>query len=131
MHRGELESRLRQAHGNAMDLDGLSYESLVELTDRVGVAGPSDGSAFLGLSAEDLDKNSFTFSPALYLSEPENGRNCPICLGSYDVTDETDSLRELYNCAHVFHTACLETWLKTKPSCPLCKTCIVAEEEQP
>lgn len=135
MLRGDLESRLRQAQGDSIDLDGLTYEGLVELTERIGVAGPSED-AFMSLSAKDLDQNSSTFSPAFYLSMmdteiDDSERQCPVCLGGYDSTDETDSLRELHNCAHVFHTACLETWLKTKASCPLCKTCVAAEKVQP
>jgi hypothetical protein len=133
--RGELESRLRQAHGNAIDLEGLSYEALVELTERLGSAGPAGNSAFVSITAEELEKNSETFSPAVYLASlassmeenHEDDRRCPICLGCYDVTDETASLRKLNNCSHIMHRACVETWLSTKSSCPLCKTSIASK----
>ena len=135
LHRGELESRLRQARGDALDVDGLTYEGLVELTERVGNAVPAEGSAFVNLTAEDLENNSETFSPSNYLAEldssmeehGEDERRCPICLGEYDQSDTSASLRKLKTCSHIFHSACLETWLRTKSSCPLCKKAVNPE----
>ena len=105
------------------------------LMERVGAAEPADGAAFLSLTRDELDANSEMFSPSAYLAELQNsmqeGENdeqqhlcrCQICFGDYDATDTSDSLRKLSNCGHVFHTACVETWLRTaKSSCPLCKT---------
>ncbi|KAL9238630.1 hypothetical protein vseg_013026 [Gypsophila vaccaria] len=42
---------------------------------------------------------------------------CCICLEPYIDNDE---LREL-PCVHVFHTECVDSWLKINASCPLCK----------
>ncbi|KAK9690317.1 hypothetical protein RND81_09G119400 [Saponaria officinalis] len=42
---------------------------------------------------------------------------CCICLEPYI---ENDDLREL-PCLHVFHTECVDNWLKINASCPLCK----------
>jgi len=125
VHRGELESRLQQAQGNAMELDGLTYEGLVELTERVGVAGVEDGTELV--SKEEFEKNSESISQEKYLDFLTNSgmidekeQRCPICLGEYDIMDKTNSLRKLTKCNHVFHHACLVTWLETKSSCPLC-----------
>lgn len=35
--------------------------------------------------------------------------------------DEEDKVREISVCGHLFHSYCLETWLKVKESCPFCK----------
>lgn len=129
MHRGELESRLRQAQGDAIDVEGLTYEGLVELTERLGAAAPVQGTSFIGLSRKELEFHSEVFSASTYLRELESyteeanddDLRCPICLGEYDSTDTSKSLRKLSNCDHIFHTGCLETWLRTKSSCPLCK----------
>ncbi|ORZ40566.1 hypothetical protein BCR44DRAFT_1425305 [Catenaria anguillulae PL171] len=44
--------------------------------------------------------------------------SCPICV---DVLVEGDQVREL-PCAHVFHVACVDTWLTEEiGQCPLCK----------
>jgi len=32
--------------------------------------------------------------------------------------------------AHYFHESCIETWIKTKPECPLCRTEITYEQLQ-
>jgi hypothetical protein len=41
---------------------------------------------------------------------------CPICLESIEEEEV-----QLINCNHIFHGACINTWLKIKPSCPLCR----------
>lgn len=45
--------------------------------------------------------------------------SCAICLGSFDNTLSTD-LVTTHKCKHVYHKACIQQWLKTKLSCPLC-----------
>jgi ubiquitin-protein ligase len=129
VYRGELEDRLHQAQGDAMDVEGLTYEGLVELTERVGGATPSTGIAFMSLTIEELNENSEMLSPADYLASlgdarEEDAIQCPVCLGDYVASDTTMSIRKLANCQHHFHTACLETWLSNKSSCPLCKTAV-------
>ncbi|KAG7374932.1 ubiquitin-conjugating enzyme [Nitzschia inconspicua] len=129
VYRGELESRLREAQGDAIDVDGLTYEGLVELTERVGTASPTNGASFVSLTVEELESNSEKVSAADYLASldelvGEDARACPICLGNYDASDSTVSVRTLTKCHHHFHTACLETWLTNKSSCPLCKTSV-------
>ena len=50
---------------------------------------------------------------------------CPICLDSVTVRAETV-------CKHVFDKHCLDSWLKEKNTCPLCRKVIkeVGEETQ-
>jgi len=117
--RGELESRLTAAQGNAMDVEGLSYEGLLELTERVGSAKPT------AITQETLDSNSTLLSPSnLEINEQEGVGHCPICLGEFDRTNTDETLRQLHKCGHTFHAACLATWLGTKSSCPMCKSSI-------
>lgn len=44
-------------------------------------------------------------------------RTCAICLDEYNVGDR---LRVLDSCGHCFHRACIDTWTKRRPSCPVC-----------
>lgn len=44
---------------------------------------------------------------------------CSICLADYKDSDE---LRQLPDCGHVFHVRCVDPWLRLHPSCPLCRT---------
>lgn len=44
---------------------------------------------------------------------------CAVCLS---VLEEQDTARELPNCKHVFHVDCVDTWLNTCSTCPVCRT---------
>ncbi|KAJ9178237.1 hypothetical protein P3X46_010137 [Hevea brasiliensis] len=44
---------------------------------------------------------------------------CAVCLGEFE---EGEWLKHLPNCAHVFHVACIDTWLQTRSNCPLCRS---------
>eukprot|EP00549_Striatella_unipunctata_P018969 CAMPEP_0118679024 /NCGR_PEP_ID=MMETSP0800-20121206/3551_1 /TAXON_ID=210618 ORGANISM="Striatella unipunctata, Strain CCMP2910" /NCGR_SAMPLE_ID=MMETSP0800 /ASSEMBLY_ACC=CAM_ASM_000638 /LENGTH=619 /DNA_ID=CAMNT_0006574959 /DNA_START=1 /DNA_END=1860 /DNA_ORIENTATION=+ len=117
VRRGDLESRLAQAQGNSMDVEGLTYEGLLELTERVGVATTGD------VDQEVLNRASTLCSPVDYLSQAGSTIDfkCPICLGEFDKAETDSTLRQLNKCKHTFHVACLGTWLTTKSSCPVCK----------
>jgi len=138
MYRGEVESRLKSAQGDAMDVEGLTYEGLVELTERVGNAAPKEGDDFLTLSTEEYEANTVKISPSAYLADLDNSteehgeqdRRCPICLGCYDSSDNTPSLRTVKNCGHTMHAGCLQTWLRTNSSCPLCKVHIIEDSKK-
>ncbi|XP_019159440.1 PREDICTED: RING-H2 finger protein ATL52-like isoform X2 [Ipomoea nil] len=51
------------------------------------------------------------------------GSECSVCLGEFQ---EGESLRLLPNCSHAFHLHCIDTWLKSQPSCPICRAPAVA-----
>jgi len=128
VHRGELADRLNEAEGMAMDVEGLTYEGLLELTERVGLAEPAEGSTFLGVTEDELKAQSSLVSPFAYIKDSDHTDNdlrCPVCLGEFDDADSSPSLRRLRPCSHVFHRSCLDTWLRTKSACPICKTSIV------
>ncbi|KAK9742696.1 hypothetical protein RND81_03G191700 [Saponaria officinalis] len=44
---------------------------------------------------------------------------CAVCLAEF--SDE-ESLRLMPNCEHAFHIDCIDTWLVTHSSCPLCRS---------
>ncbi|CAI5476946.1 unnamed protein product [Closterium sp. Yama58-4] len=52
----------------------------------------------------------------------DDDAECCICLGPYE---DAVLLREL-PCSHHFHSACVDKWLRTRPTCPLCKYDITA-----
>ncbi|KAL2526059.1 RING-H2 finger protein ATL70 [Abeliophyllum distichum] len=43
---------------------------------------------------------------------------CSICLADYK---DTDLLRLLPDCGHLFHLKCIDPWLKVNPTCPICR----------
>lgn len=46
------------------------------------------------------------------------GTECSICLGEFC---EDDNLKLLPKCNHAFHISCIDTWLGSHTSCPLCR----------
>lgn len=51
------------------------------------------------------------------------GTDCSVCLSELE---ENESLRLLPKCSHAFHVPCIDTWLKSHSSCPLCRSNIAA-----
>ncbi|KAK7307314.1 hypothetical protein VNO77_40255 [Canavalia gladiata] len=47
--------------------------------------------------------------------------DCPVCLSEFQ---DDESLRLLPKCSHAFHLPCIDTWLKSHSSCPLCRASI-------
>lgn len=43
---------------------------------------------------------------------------CCICLGTFE---EQDRVKVLPQCSHCFHSHCVDKWLSTRASCPLCR----------
>lgn len=44
---------------------------------------------------------------------------CSICLADYK---DSDMLRLLPDCGHLFHRKCVDPWLRLHPTCPVCRT---------
>ncbi|KAL3532187.1 hypothetical protein ACH5RR_005708 [Cinchona calisaya] len=72
-----------------------------------------------------LDEATLLNYPKLLYSEAKlNNKDstascCSICLADYK---NTDMLRTLPDCGHVFHLKCVDPWLRLHPTCPLCRT---------
>lgn len=50
--------------------------------------------------------------------EPTFGSGCSICLVEYK---ESDLLRLLPPCGHLFHVNCVDPWLRMHSTCPICR----------
>ncbi|KAG8391941.1 hypothetical protein BUALT_Bualt01G0239300 [Buddleja alternifolia] len=48
-----------------------------------------------------------------------NGITCPICLEDYN---PRDTIKCSIKCEHYFHANCIDLWLRTHNSCPICRT---------
>ncbi|KAL2343094.1 hypothetical protein Fmac_004379 [Flemingia macrophylla] len=47
-----------------------------------------------------------------------DGTECSVCLGEFE---EDESLRLLPKCSHAFHIPCIDTWLLSHKTCPMCR----------
>ncbi|PWA47681.1 Zinc finger, RING/FYVE/PHD-type [Artemisia annua] len=48
---------------------------------------------------------------------------CSVCLGDYQAEDR---LQQIPVCKHVFHVECIDHWLSTHTTCPLCRLSLLA-----
>ncbi|KAJ3681775.1 hypothetical protein LUZ60_014348 [Juncus effusus] len=55
------------------------------------------------------------------LSVLPKSRDCAICCDPFSLDAE---LRLLPACSHAFHRPCVDPWLKSNPSCPICRSSI-------
>ena len=74
---------------------------------------------------EQLHRNKVTFNS---LVQPEEKRitDCVICMGSFEETDQISQL----DCSeqHIFHTKCIEEWMKKKTECPTCRAPVTLKQ---
>lgn len=85
------------------------YEALLSLAERIGPAKPR------GLSKAEIDLiPSFRYSS---LTAKETNTKCVICMGEYN---NREKLRRL-PCTHDFHSKCIDKWLRSNKTCPICR----------
>lgn len=48
---------------------------------------------------------------------------CSVCLGDYQAEDK---LQQIPACGHTFHMDCIDLWLATNTTCPLCRLSLLA-----
>lgn len=56
------------------------------------------------------------------------GTECAVCLSEFK---EEERLRLLPKCSHAFHLPCIDTWLKSHSTCPLCRAAVAASPPPP
>ncbi|KAI4351217.1 hypothetical protein L6164_005595 [Bauhinia variegata] len=121
-------------HGNA---SGFTFEIIwtivvilaviitcfVSILRRRSSAIPNIINGMVARSEHGFDDNTLDSIPKLLYSEMQKGSLvsscCSICLGDYK---DTDTLRLLPECGHVFHLKCVDPWLKLQPTCPICRS---------
>ncbi|CAN6476279.1 unnamed protein product [Victoria cruziana] len=75
-----------------------------------------------------LDDATLLTCPKITYAQAARGREggapmlpscCSICLMDYL---DSDVLRLLPECGHLFHVQCVDPWLKLRSTCPMCRT---------
>ncbi|XP_050371805.1 RING-H2 finger protein ATL13 [Argentina anserina] len=57
----------------------------------------------------------------------KNPFDCAVCLCEFEPEDQ---LRLLPKCSHAFHMECIDTWLLSHSTCPLCRSTLLPEFSQ-
>ena len=82
----------------------LTYEVLLRLDETI---------VKKGMSPEQLKE----FPIQLYVKSLDGEGSCNICLYEYETGDYVRKL----SCCHKFHKGCIDKWLDTNITCPMCK----------
>ncbi|CAL5184643.1 unnamed protein product [Lathyrus oleraceus] len=69
----------------------------------------------------------FTFSSIKRRSSSVVSGDCAVCLSRFE---QNDLLRLLPICCHAFHAECIDAWLRSNLTCPLCRSAVIASESE-
>ncbi|KAL0701670.1 hypothetical protein Bca4012_057792 [Brassica carinata] len=92
------------------NVDGMTYEQLLELGDKIGYVNT-------GLNEKQI-KTCLRKVKPFNKATPLEDKKCSICQEEYEAKDEVGKLP----CGHRYHIHCVKQWLLRKNSCPVCKT---------
>ncbi|KAK9159137.1 hypothetical protein Scep_005711 [Stephania cephalantha] len=90
------------------------YSDHQPAASTTNAAAPPDG------TAAGLDHATINSFPTLLhcSSSDETAAQCSICLSSF--RDE-EKVKVLPDCNHTYHPHCVDEWLSSRSSCPLCR----------
>ncbi|XP_017345700.1 RING finger protein 44 isoform X2 [Ictalurus punctatus] len=91
------------------DVEMENYEALLNLAERLGEAKPR------GLMKADIEQlPSYRFNSEKHQSEQTL---CVVCFSDF----ESRQLLRVLPCNHEFHAKCVDKWLKSNRTCPICR----------
>lgn len=88
---------------------GMSYDQLLTTFGDGGENRGADPSVISSLPTHVIDN--------VEKELPEDKRECPICLETFQTGEE----RKTLPCLHGFHAECVDRWLEGSAACPVCK----------
>ena len=108
-------AQARVAAATAAQID--SSASPVAATERV--------TRRRGLDQDVIQKfPTFTYSTVKGLKIGKSALECAVCLSEFE---DHETLRLLPACNHVFHPVCIDTWLRSRVTCPFCRAKLTPE----
>lgn len=129
---GNLRSRLRLAMMNR-DFTGDDFDLLRQLDDMdsQGHFGPGPGMEqgdinrlpLHTITESDLKSSTADADSQGSGARTNGNKSCSVCLAPYEVGDSVRTM----TCLHQFHRDCIDTWLHTHSTCPICKFAAVVD----
>lgn len=84
-----------------------------------GIGGNSSWVAARGLNSSVIDRfPTFPYSAVKAHRIGKEGLECAVCLNEFE---DDEVLRLLPKCNHVFHSDCIDLWLASHITCPVCR----------
>ncbi|ERN13976.1 hypothetical protein AMTRI_Chr01g133120 [Amborella trichopoda] len=114
MKRPSSRSRQRPAHGHRASVN-IVIERLSSPTNQA-TNGTATTNKPVGLDAAVMGKLP------IFKTGPQGGGECTVCLSALE---EGETGRLLPNCQHVFHVECIDMWLQSHDTCPICRAGVV------
>ncbi|MCO5569273.1 hypothetical protein L7F22_022985 [Adiantum nelumboides] len=109
---------------------------VLAMNDEAAPADDDVDDALPPLQTRQLDKASIDKLPLVVYHRAEDLRrgedefgvralvDCGVCLADFQ---EMEALRLLPACQHCFHPSCIDTWLSSHSTCPLCRQSIAPD----
>lgn len=116
---GELPTFFR----NILEHHPNTYEEFLEMIERRGNVnrGATDEEVSHIQTEKYVPKpRAASSSAAGRAAGTDEAEKCVICLGEY----ERDDVIKRLPCGHIFHSECVDRWLKVNRTCPSCKRSI-------
>jgi len=89
-----------------------NYEALLSLAERLGEVKPK------GLPKSDIEQlPSYRYTSEGTETDQNDQTVCVVCMCDF----ETRQVVRVLPCAHEFHAKCVDKWLKTNRTCPICR----------
>lgn len=86
-----------------------NYEALLSLAERLGEAKPR------GLARPEIDQlPSYKFNSDTHTGDQTS---CVVCMCDF----EARQILRVLPCSHEFHAKCIDKWLRTNRTCPICR----------
>lgn len=74
----------------------------------------------MSVSVGDFIRNSVHCNPRMHEEcKHESTHHCTVCITDIQIGEQ---MTRLTKCIHVFHAECVDIWLNTKHTCPICRS---------
>ncbi|CAL5015201.1 unnamed protein product [Urochloa decumbens] len=121
------EPSLPRTHRDGREALGSAWNAAADDSAAARPAAAAEGVGKKEAAPGDDEKQQlidslplFTMASAL-AALPKSSPDCAVCLSPFTPDAE---LRLLPACRHAFHADCVDAWLRTTPSCPLCRAAV-------
>lgn len=118
---------LEQGEINRLPLHTITEKELllsaVSPTTNTNTTTSSDTEGDALIPGTDIANNNNNINNKNSNSNVNTSKCCSVCLAPYEVGDSVRTI----TCLHQFHRECIDTWLRTHSTCPICKFAVVVD----